>query len=163
MNAKSMIIEGKAATGKTTLIQKFLNEVIDDENKFFIILDGKAIEYYSYSKRSNVQHIRSNFTYRFKNHVMPNMIRRYQKECNDELKTIYIVVDEYYEIKLDTQCHAYFSWLVKHRKQLNVEFILSSQVKNCFNEAFKSQFDIQIVLNVNERCTYGNVIGSSRE
>ena len=44
----TILIAGSTGTGKSFLIKKYIDEVLQDKNNFIIIIDPKMVEFFAY-------------------------------------------------------------------------------------------------------------------
>ena len=51
----TILITGSTGTGKSFLIKKYIDEVLQDKNNFIIIIDPKMVEFFAYKNKENVK------------------------------------------------------------------------------------------------------------
>ena len=133
----SMIITGSTGTGKTFLIQCYIDEVLNDKKKV-IIVDPKMVEHHKYKKVEGVTYVGQ---IDMLDEVISLILNR------DKSEKIYLFVDEYAEIKFNKDIHSKIKNLIKNKKELNLVIVLSSQLKTSFCNGMKSNIDTVVHLN----------------
>ena len=133
----SMIITGSTGTGKTVLMQHYIEEVLSD-NKKIIIVDPKRVEHFKYKDRDNVTYI-----YEIKD--LEEIVKYI--ETRDSKERLYLFIDEYAEVKYNKELHSKIKNLIKNKLELNIVIVLSSQLKASFCNGMKGNIDSVLHLN----------------
>lgn len=134
----TILLIGSTGTGKTVFINKYINEIINEDVDIFLI-DPKWVELVKYKDRKNVTYMRT--TQEVEEKLISNIgVQRREKKT-------YIIVDEYYEIKFCKEVHDFIKKIMYKRQELNIELVLSSQIKTAFCQTMRKNADAVITLN----------------
>ena len=135
----TILITGKTGSGKTCFLIKYLNEVINDENSLFYIMDNTNNEFYEYKYRNNVVYISLIDDF---NDIIYNSIKN---DKNDKKK--YLFINDYSEFRLQEEYHKKVKNLMYNREEYNLDLAMASTNKNSFCNGMKASADM--VLNIN--------------
>ena len=136
----TVIITGRTGTGKSNLIEKYINQIIDDKDTIIYIIDLKRVDLFEYAKKQNVEYITSI------EDIEEKLINPIQK--NEEYdKNKYIFIDEYFSIYFSRNYHNQIKKILKKRKNLNLNIIMASQEKTVFSQGMRKNVDAIIHLN----------------
>lgn len=132
------LITGGTMTGKTTFLEKYLDEILKDGNPPIFIVDLKLVELVKYAKLDNVIYI--GHIEDVEKCLINSIVDKFQTKA-------YVVIDEYAEIKFVENIHKKIKELMSKRKELNVDFIITSQLKEAMCQGMKRHADTIIHLN----------------
>lgn len=132
---KTMIIIGSTGTGKTRLIKKYIEEIINEDNDIYII-DLKRVELFEYKDNDKVTYIE------FMEDI-ENILNKIKKNK----KKKYLFIDEYFEVRINKDLHQLVKKIIYNRRDYNIDIVLSSQNKNSFCNGMKSKVNTVINLN----------------
>ena len=132
---KTMIIIGSTGTGKTRLIKKYIEEIINEDNDIYII-DLKRVELFEYKDNDKVTYIE------FMEDI-ENILNKIEKNK----KKKYLFIDEYFEVRINKDLHELVKKIIYNRRDYNIDIVLSSQNKNSFCNGMKSKVNTVINLN----------------
>ena len=132
---KTMIIIGSTGTGKTRLIKKYIEEIINEDNDIYII-DLKRVELFEYKDNDKVTYIE------FMEDI-ENILNKIEKNK----KKKYLFIDEYFEVRINKDLHQLVKKIIYNRRDYNIDIVLSSQNKNSFCNGMKSKVNTVINLN----------------
>lgn len=135
----TILITGKTGSGKTCFLIKYLNEVINDENSLFYIMDNTNNEFYEYKDRNNVIYISLIDDF---NEMIYNSIKN---DKNDKKK--YLFINDYSEFRLQEEYHKKVKNLMYNREEYSLDLAMASTNKNSFCNGMKASADM--VLNIN--------------
>jgi len=135
----TILITGKTGSGKTCFLIKYLNEVINDENSLFYIMDNTNNEFYEYKDRNNVIYISLIDDF---NEMIYNSIKN---DKNNKKK--YLFINDYSEFRLQEEYHKKVKNLMYNREEYNLDLAMASTNKNSFCNGMKASADM--VLNIN--------------
>ena len=134
----TILLIGGCGTGKTVFIDKYIDEIINEDVDIFII-DLKYIELVKYKDYKNVTYMRT--THEVEQKLISNIgIKRREKKT-------YIIVDEYSGIKFCKEVHDGIKKIMYRRQEFNIELVLSSQIKTVFCQTMRKSVDAIITLN----------------
>ena len=143
---RTTLINGPTFSGKTSFIRRYIDEVINDDVKLYLV-DFKMVELFSYKDYDNVTYITS------KEEMEEGLFKEinYRLSCSDnsDKQKIYIFIDEYYEVKCVDGFHKLIKDIMKNKTLLNLEVICTTQIANAFCPGMKSSADTIIKLNRN--------------
>lgn len=132
---KTMIIIGSTGTGKTRLISKYIEEIINEDNDIYII-DLKRVELFEYKDNDKVTYIE------FMEDI-ENILKKIEKNK----KKKYLFIDEYFEVRINKDLHELVKKIIYNRRDYNIDIVLSSQNTNSFCNGMKSKVNTVIKLN----------------
>lgn len=135
----TILITGKTGSGKTCFLIKYLNEVINDENSLFYIMDNTNNEFYEYKDRNNVIYISLIDDF---NEMIYNSIKN---DKNNKKK--YLFINDYSEFRLQEEYHKKVKNLMYNREEYSLDLAMASTNKNSFCNGMKASADM--VLNIN--------------
>ena len=133
----TILIAGSTGTGKSFLIKKYIDEVLQDKNNFIIIIDPKMVEFFAYKNKENVKYIDN----------LDELDDNFFASIKNSDKKIYLFVDEYAEIKCIDNLHKKFKEILYNRQETNTNVIFASQRKDCFCNGMKKSANTVITLN----------------
>ena len=134
----TILLIGSTGTGKSVFIHKYVNEIINEDVDIFLI-DPKWVELVKYKDYKNVTYMRT--TQEIEQKLLSNIgVQRREKKT-------YIIVDEYHDIKFCKEVHDGIKKIMYRRQELNIELVLSSQIKTAFCVTMKKNADAVITLN----------------
>lgn len=134
----TILLIGSAGTGKTVFINKYISEIINEDADIFLI-DPKYVELVKYKNYKNVTYMRTTQEVEQKLISIIGAQRRKKKT--------YIIVDEYSDIKFCKEVHDGIKKIMYRRQELNIELVLSSQIKTAFCQTMRKNADAIITLN----------------
>lgn len=132
------LITGSTLTGKTCYIQRYLNEILsEDDNKIFII-DLKMVELHQYKNKENVTYL----------DTLDEFDKKiYDQVMKDKKTKKYIFIDEYAEVKICEDVHKKIKKLLKNKEELNLVIVCTSQLKISFCKGMRNNANTEIHLN----------------
>lgn len=135
----TIMITGGVASGKTTMIKKYIDEVIKEGKSLIYIIDLKMVELFEYKNLNNVIYINKI------EEIKEKMLDKIGNKKSD-LKT-YIFIDEYAEVRCNELIHKNIKQLIYKRDYLNLEVIITSQDKHAFCHGMRMKSDAVLMLN----------------
>ena len=133
------IVVGSTGSGKSYFMTKYINEVVTDVNNKLFLVDPKWVELTDFQEYENVTYIRETKDF------VESIFNTILSDKTGAKK--YLFVDEYAELKFDEAVHKKVKYLLKNRKELNLQVVLVSQRPTVFCNGMKANCDTVIKLN----------------
>ena len=140
-NTKTMLITGGTGRGKSTMLHEYIQTLLVRNDIELLLIDPKQVEFWEYRDKDNVTLVNGHF----KEYIITELkilLEDRLKAIKD--KKLIIVVDEFAEVKFDKKCDLVFKWIMKNRKEMNVDLALASQIPTVFCNTYKQNSDIII-------------------
>ena len=131
---KSVLISGSSGSGKTTMLKKFLDDVIDQNNVSLVLIEPKTNELEEYTKKSKCIYINDDYENQILNILKPMI----EERLGQDFHQMVIAVDEYAYLENNFDIDCFFDWMFKNKKSLNIVFMLTSQ------QRIMEDFDIEV-------------------
>lgn len=145
----TVLITGGIASGKTSFLKKYINEVINDKNNIIYIFDSKTVEFVEYKNFDNVIYV--DIANEFADKVYNTIIN------DKDNSRKYLFIDEYSDVRLFEDLHKKVKYLMYNRDILNLDVAIASQDKTSFCNGMKANADM--IVNIkrwrsNDKTTY---------
>jgi type IV secretory pathway VirB4 component len=137
---KTMLITGGTGKGKSTLLEEYIQTLLNHNDVDLLIIDPKQVEFWDYRDKENVILVNNEI----KDYIVNELKKLIDERQSSNGKKLVIIVDEFAEIKFDKKCDSVFKFMIKNRKELNIELALASQIPTIFCNTYKQNSDIII-------------------
>ena len=131
------LISGSTGSGKTTMLKKYIDEVMESNDSLIYVVDPMQLELVDYNNKESIIYVNNydDFNSKVYNHILGNK--------NDKK---YLFLDEYAEVRTNNDWHLKIKHLLENKEDLNLVVVLTSQIKKSFCKDMKSNSDLIIEL-----------------